>query len=208
MPTQVAEIIDVQNLAGQEILNVFHFVDTTGAAEILDLVADFATDYVASVKGLQNEAVSHTGIRYRIVAPTAELTQEYTAGYPYTGELTDAVLASCDAWSMKWNLGSTVVLAGGFTGHLKRGGMRLGGIGESQVAGNTVPSPFTTDWTGTTWPLLANPGETDWNLCVASFLDGARARQHTVQAYALVTGTSVPSPSTQNTRKVLRGRTS
>jgi hypothetical protein len=205
---QVAQIIDVQIDRGQEVLNVFHFVNLDGAGDIIDLVTAMGTGYVANVKGDQNAGIAHTSQRYRIVSPTAELVQVYTTGYPYTGELTGEELASCDALSMKWNLGSTVVLAGGFTGHLKRGGMRLGGIDESRVNGNNCTSDIITSWIGTMFPLLSDPVDGEWLLCVASYLNGARARQDTVQAYALVTGTSEPSPSTQNTRKVLRGRTS
>jgi hypothetical protein len=48
----------------------------------------------------------------------------------------------------------------------------------------------------------------DFEFIVASFLNAGRVRQHTVQQYAPVLGTSAPAPSTQNTRKILRGHIS
>jgi hypothetical protein len=102
-----------------------------------------------------------------------------------------------------------VILAGGFTGHIKRGGCRIGGITEDEVNGDALVSGIGTE-VQTWFAELANPGTDAFLLCVASFLSGnppSRPRQHTVQEYALVTGQVNPAPSTQNTRKVLRGRT-
>ena len=207
MVAQVAQIIDVQSLAGQEVLNVFHYVDTSGAASLATLVSDFEVDYMTSVANMQTNQLAHIATRYRIVSPTAGLQQTHTLSSPHVGQQSDNdPLASCDAYSVAWTLGATVVLAGGFTGHLKRGGARIAGPTEGLVSGNVCVGAALATWP-TAFGNLQAPGSGGWQLVVASYLNGARVRQTTVQAYCLVTGTSVPSPSTQNTRKVLRGRT-
>jgi hypothetical protein len=203
------ELIDVQDLAGQEVLNVYHYLDAAGTVEPLDLMDGFVTNTLPGIVQFQTNNLEHTALRYRRVYPSADLTQEYTVGLPVAGGLnTGDDEPSSTALSMKWGIGATVVLAGGFTGHIKRGGMRLGGAKESMIVGNDVASGVPAEWAGT-FPLIADPiGDASVVLIVASFLNGARVRQHTVQSYSIVTGSSAPSPSTQNTRKVLRGRTS
>jgi len=204
---QVAQIIDVQLFGGQEILNVYHFVDTSGVASIPTLVSTYISDVVPLMADLQSVRCTHTGIRYRQVYPTAALQHTTFISPPTAGaDSANQDLASCDALSIAWDLGDTVVLAGGFTGHLKRGGTRIGGSTEGFVNGDTCPSAAITAAATFVTELLL-PGTGPWQLVVASFLDGARARQPTVQSYAIVDGGSAPSPSTQNTRKVLRGRT-
>lgn len=208
MAARVAEIIDVQTLAGQQVLNVLHFVDPAGTGDLPTLVDNYVTSVIPLMKVFQTPSLSHVAIRYREVSPTASLILESTTGLPIVGTATGTVdLASCDALSAKWTLGATVVIEGGFTGHLKRGGIRTAGSGEEHVDGNTCTSGTITSFAAFVSELL-NPGTDVFQLCVASFLNGARARQTTVQAYSIVSGASAPSPSTQNTRKVLRGRTS
>jgi len=208
MVARVAEIIDVQTLAGQEVLNVLHFVDPAGTGDIDVLVENYIESVIPLMVAFQTPSLTHVAVRSREVSPTASLTQTTTTGLPVGGAATGTVdLASADALSAKWNLTGTVVLAGGFTGHLKRGGIRTAGSGEEHVDGNTCTGGTITSFAAFVSELL-NPGTDVFQLCVASFLNGARARQTTVQAYAIVSGASAPSPSTQNTRKVLRGRTS
>lgn len=209
MADQIVELIDVQQLAGQEILNVFHYLDTTGALDPAVLAADYVANAIPALVNFQSSALTHVAVRYRQVYPAALLTAELAISPVIPGDDSSSpVLASCDAFSMKWSLGGTTVLTGGFTGHLKRGGMRLGGITEQMVDGNVAQGSYATGW-GTIFATLAVPSS-GWQLVVASYLSGnskPRPRQSTVQAYATITGTSVPAPSTQNTRKVLRGIT-
>lgn len=207
MTTQVAEIVDVQHYAGQEMLNVYHFVDTSGVASIPTLVSTYISDVIPLMVGVQSSDLSHDAIRYRQVYPAATLTLTQAISPAIAGaDSTGDNLASCDALSGAWTLGATVVLAGGFTGHIKRGGTRTAGVRENLVVGDVTTSACNTSWAAWVAELLL-PGTGPWQLCVASFLNGARVRQTTVQSYALVTGSSLPAPSTQNTRKVLRGRT-
>lgn len=208
MPAKIIQLIDVQSYLSQEVLNVFHFVDPTGVGDEDVLVSDYVSDVIPLVTGFQNDQLTHVAIRHRQVYPTAELTQEFAIVPPLAGSATGTEpLASADALSFKWTLGATVILAGGFTGHIKRGGARTSGAYEAQVTGNTVnPAIFAgcAAWVAE----LRNPGTDAFLLCVASYLDAARVRQETVQAYCLVSGGSAPGISTQNSRKVLRGRAS
>jgi len=208
MVAQVAQIVDVQSLVGEECLNVYHFVDTAGTGEIADLVSDFLSETIPLIRAVQTDQLTHTAIRYRLVAPTDTLTATFPISPPQAGlDTTTAALANAYALSMAWALGATVVLSGGFTGHLKRGGARTPGPSEGMAEENGVTSTTATNWAAA-FASLQNPGTGAWQLCVASYLNGARARQTTVQSYALVIGSSAPAMSTQNTRKILRGRIS
>ena len=207
MVARVVEIVDVQNLGGQEVLNVFHFVDPAGTGTIATLVSDYVTDVIPLTAALQTADLTHTAIRHREVYPTVTLQLTTAINPPVAGTASAGdTEPSAVAASMQFILGSTVVLAGGFTGHLKRSGARIGGIGEGAILGNTMVSGFIT--AANTWfAEIVQPGTDVFLLCVASFLDGARTRHASVQSYALITGLGVPGPSTQNSRKVLRGRT-
>jgi hypothetical protein len=208
MAAVVVEIIDVQSLFGQEVLNVFHFVDPTGAGTAATLISDYVAHSQNLMKVAQNSLLTHTAIRYRTVYPTASLMLTSTAGLPVAGGDVNTPTDSATAFSFQFFLDTTTVLAGGFTGHIKRGGCRVAGCSSGDMNANTPPGgAIATDFAA--WIVtLMNPNAGLFHLCVASFLNGARVRQHTVQSYALVTGASPPSFSTQNTRKVLRGRTS
>jgi hypothetical protein len=208
MVAKVVELIDVQNYYGQEILNRYHFVDEDGVADEATLVSDYVTDVLPQMLGLQTADLSHTEIRHRQVYPTAELTVAYTTGFPIPGTASGADdLPSFFAGSIKSQPGPTVVLAGGFTGHIKRSGIRVAGILENMVNSQGFVSSQVTQYA--VWLAeLQDPGTDPWLLCVASYLNGARVRQPTVQSYAKIIGFSAPSPSTQNTRKLLRGRAS
>lgn len=208
MAAKVIQIVDVQSLFGQEILNVFHFVDPSGVGDPLVLCSDYVAHVIPAIKIAQVTGLTHTALRWREVYPTAGLTATYTTGLPIAGLNGGAAADSATAWSVQFLLGATVVLQGGFTGHLKRSGCRIGGADASNMSGNSLPgSGILTAFSSWATNIL-NPGTDAFLLCVASYLDGARVRQPEVQSYALISSASAPSYSTQNTRKVLRGRTS
>jgi hypothetical protein len=206
MTAQIVELIDVQSYFNQECLNVFHFVDTTGVADPTVLVSDYVTDVIPLATAMQSDGLTHTAIRYRVVYPTAELTQEVPISPAAAGALTSDALATFYAASSKWTgIIPTVNLIGGTLPHIKKGGVRLPGMVEGQAEGEEFASAFVTAWLA--WfAELKDPGTDAFLLCVASFLNGARVRQPTVTQYAVVQGTSDPSPSTQSSRKILRGR--
>lgn len=207
MTAKVIELVDVQNLFGQEVLNVFHFVDPAGTGDESVLVSDYIDNVIPLAAALQTADLSHVAVRHREVFPNVTLQLTTSINPPVAGTaVAGDTEPSSTAASMQFVLGSTVVLAGGFTGHLKRSGCRIGGIGEDAIAGNSMVSGFIT--AANTWfAELKQPGTDVFQLCVASYLNGARVRQPGVQSYALITDLGVPGPSTQNSRKVLRGRT-
>lgn len=208
MTALVVEIVDVQDFAGQQVLNVFHFVDPSGVGDPAVLLSDYVSDVLPLMKVLQDDTLTHTTLRWRTVFPTASLQLEYTTGLPVAGTDPGVALASCVAASFKWILGSgTVNLVGGTLPHIKRGGARIAALDEGNVTGNFTDSLYNTAAAAFVAELL-NPGTDAFQLCVVSFLNSSRVRQHTAQQYALVTGSPVPAVSTQNTRKILRGRTS
>jgi hypothetical protein len=208
MATQIAEIVDVQQYLSQQLLNVTHWVDPTGLLDIADLVADYKANVVPLIAAIQVPGCAHTDLRYRIVTAPPSLILDEPISPPVVGTNGTIGADSCDALSIKWTLGAgTVVLAGGFTGHIRRGGHRIGGYEADGTVQNTVSAGFITLVRTYTNELLTSQGG-GWLLCVASFLDGARVRQPDAQAFALVTAASDPGASTQNTRKFLRGRSS
>jgi len=208
MTAKVVQLVDVQSLFGQEVLNVFHFVDPTGVGDPLVLCSDYVAHVIPAIKSVQNPNLSHTALRYREVYPTAALTATYTTGLPIVGTDGATPTDSATAYSVQLLLGATVVLQGGFTGHLKRSGVRFAGCTTDQMSGNSLPPSGVQTAVAAWFTAIQNPGTDAFLLCVASYLDGARVRQPEVQSYALITGASPASFSTQNTRKVLRGRTS
>jgi hypothetical protein len=206
--TQVCEIVDVQMFGGQEMLNVFHFVDTSGVASEATLVSDYANHVIPLIKIPQTSSLTHTAIRHRLVAPTDELMHTTPISPPVAGGDANTPGDSYVAYSVQFFLGTTVVLSGGFTGHLRRSGCRIPGPTIDSMDANAPPDAGILTAFANWFGQLVNPNGGAWNLCVASFLNGARVRQHTVQSYALIPSCSTPSYSTQNTRKVLRGRVS
>jgi hypothetical protein len=166
------------------------------------------------VKAFQAVPLTHVGVKVRQVYPTSALVQEVPTVPPIAGTDGNVPADSYMAYSFKFLLNpATVHLSGGFTGHIKRGGCRIGGITLSGDGENTVSSGVVTAAAAWGAAMLTNLA-TDFQLVVASFLIGnptpggpPRARSETVTSYTLVNDISVPGPSTQNTRKVLRGRT-
>lgn len=211
MVASIVEIVDEQLLGGQQILNVFHYLSADGSGVEATLVTDYIDNVLPLVTQLQHEDLSHVAIRHRKVYPTDTLTSETPIVPPIAGVITGSdALASAYAISAKFLPGDTVVLAGGFTGHIKRSGARIGGVAEGSFDGNALATGIAAE-VQTWFAELQDPSEDgSWVLVVASFLSGnppTRTRQTTVQSYAILTGQINPAPSTQNTRKVLRGRT-
>lgn len=210
---QIAEIVDLQTYQSQQILNVFHFLDEDGVADIATLASTYISDVLPLMQPIQSTSLQHSEVRYRRVYPDASLMHSTTTGLPVAGSYnTGDLLPSFYAGSVKWNLGDTTVLSGGFTGHIKRGGARVGGQMEGMVDSAGYNSPVTLAYRAWIEELLL-PGTGPWELVVCSFLIGnhiphgpARARSSTVTSYCPVVSGSDPSPSTQNSRKVLRGR--
>jgi hypothetical protein len=218
MAVKIMQLIDQQTFQGQAIENVFHFVDEDGVADMNAFPAIYVADVLPLITPAQQVGCVHVNIRYRQVYPTATLFLDHPISPTVAGGDPGDPEPSSVAASVKWLLGNpTVVLAGGFTGHIKRGGARIGGVSNSFSSGNTIAPehvPLYAAWAAE----LRSPGSDTWQLCVASYLLGnpvapvppathavPRDRSETVTAYTIVTGASAPAPSTQNTRKFLRG---
>jgi len=210
MVAQVIELLDMQNLNGQEVLTAYHFLDATGALTPDDLATNYQADVIPEFAAFQSSDLFHHNVRVRRVFPTADLALDHavTPTVPGTVSGTDDMPAFT-TFSIKWIIGATVQLAGGSTEHIKRGGKRLPGGRESQFHGDTITDVNTIAFVADYVTALLNMDAAGWDLVVASYeLPGATPRrQHTVQRYAPVLGGSPPSPGTMNTRKVLRGRT-
>lgn len=214
MAIQIVQIVDLQSYAGQQIENVTHWLDTTGALDPTALLTDYKANIIAAMKAVQHTSLTHTALKYRQVYPAAALQQESVISPAVAGTDGNDPAASFVAYSLKFTLSTaTVVLSGGFTGHIKRGGMRIGGVTNDATEQAGVSAGVITS-VATLGTRLTTAQGGGFVLVIASYLIGnkvlggpPRARSHTVTSYALVTGVSAPGASTQNTRKVLRGRT-
>jgi len=213
MVAQIIELVDVQIQSGQEYLNVTHWVDPDGGGDVDALLTDYHDNIVPLMQAMQHTSLTHTGLRYREVYPTAGLQAEQIYGTALAGTDGNEPAPSFQTLSFKFApVPTTTVLSGGFTGHIKRGGMHVGGVTVSGVGGNVVDAGLITAGAALGTGLLATQGGT-FDLCIVSFLIGnkvrngpPRARSHTVTAWCGVNDISAPSWSTQNSRKVLRGR--
>jgi hypothetical protein len=221
MATRIVELLDVQLNAGQEMLTRYHFQTVDDAALEADLVDSYITDPMPILATSQNQALAHVSIRHRLVYPTAELVAETPISPPLSGgDATDPAPPNA-TYSLKWTLGPTVHLGTDAGKHISKGGKHLPGVSMSQMDADALtPGPFNAaiaNWVTHLRDMTAGT----WNLVVVSFevtpshmVDTTTTRTITkavvspiVTKYAPVTGASVPSVSTQNTRKVLRGRT-
>jgi hypothetical protein len=208
MADVIWEVVDRQVLASEACLNVFHFLDSSGVNPVTDLLDDLIARYIPAAAALQHSSLVHQDLLYRQVYPSQQLQHTYSVGLPIAGSLSGSdVAANAFALSMAWLIGSTTNLGGGSPPYLKRGGMRLPGPTEGDLAGNTCGPSVVSAWAAAFATLTPVAGG-DFEFIVASFLNAGRVRQHTVQQYAPVLGTSAPAPSTQNTRKILRGHIS
>lgn len=212
MAATVYEIADMQTYLGQNVENVFHYVDSAGSTDIDGLLDNYVDDVLPLVTPLQSTELSHVALRYRQIYPAATLTLERAITPAVDGVESGDPLASYYAASGKWTLANpTVDLESGSFPHILRGGVRICGVVESNVAANAMVSGYISAWAD--WVAeLRNPGAGAFLLAVVSFLGpgprGSRTRMETAQQYTIISGGSEPAPSTQNSRKFLRGRAS
>lgn len=214
MAIQIVQIVDLQQYYGQTIENVTHWVDTTGVLGTTTLLTDYQTNIIGAMKAVQHPNLTHTSLKFRKVYPTADLQQEKLLVPVVPGTDGNDPAVAFAAYSLKFALDpATVTLSGGFTGHIKRGGMRIGGITNDATEEAGVSAGVTTSL-ATLGTRLTTAQGGGFLFVVVSYLIGnkapggpPRARSHTVTSYTLVTSVSPPSASTQNSRKVLRGRT-
>ena len=221
MAAKIVELIDVQLLNGQECLTRFHYLDADGVADEAVLVADYITDVVPLAKVFQSTVCTHVAIRHRQVYPVALLQQETPIVPVVAGVDGDPAANDCLSYSIKWGIGDTTYLTGGIPPHIRKGGKHLPGVttsyaDEEPLTGGGIDTAIAAWFTE-----VKDPGTDPWQLIVASFDLGRSHRvkvgttvtittpapSPTVTKYALVLSASLPSVSTQNTRKKLRGRT-
>lgn len=206
MTAQIYKIADVQTYHSQQVLNVTHWYDSAGTGDPLALCAAYVSSIIGAMRPVQNTSLQHIALIYKLVYPTAGLQHTYTAGLVVAGTYaTGDELPSFFAGSVANVISDTVWLVGSSSKHIKRSGYRICGQSEGMVDSAGYNSPVTSSYRSL-GSALETTLATNYNYVVASYLDPARARHDTVQAYALVTGHSDVSESTQNTRKYLRGR--
>lgn len=210
MPVQIVELVDFQNLNGQECLTVYHFADATGVLDPGNLAANYQADVLPEMVSFQSSDLFHYNLRVRRVYPTADLGLDHAITPTVPGGVSGTDdMPGFTSFSIKWQIGPTTWLVAGRTDHIKRGGKHLPGMRESQAHGDTIVDANTIAFCADYVTALLNMDAGGWDLVVASFVTpGSPSVTHkTVQGYAPVLAGSPPSPGTQNTRKVLRGRT-
>lgn len=208
MVAKVVELVDVQQLRGQEVLTRYHYFDADGVADPAVLVADYITDVVPKFAAFQIPAIVHTAIRYRTVYPAVGLQREVGISPAYVGQWPDTQpVPSFVSYSIKWQISDTVYFTAS-TKHINRGGKHLPGVPgagiavETDLVGGDIQALINT-W----FAEVKDPGTDPWQLIVAHAPATINKVPQVIQYYATVTGQSPASIGTQNTRKVIRGRT-
>lgn len=221
MAIKIVELIDVQLYRGQQCLSRYHYLDADGVASEGVLVSDYINDVLPLIRPIQSNELQHVAIRHRQVYPTATLVNETAIIPAVFGSNTGPGGPSYATYSLKWTIGDTTPLSGAEPHHIKKGGKHLPGITEDQLGGDAGISPAAQALIVTWFNEVKDPGTDPWQLVVVSFEVSRSHKVNTpttetitkavqstvVTKYAPVTGASPASASTQNTRKVLRGRT-
>lgn len=220
MPAKIVELIDVQTLSGQQVLTRYHYLDADGVADEDVLVADYVTDVVPLFIQFQTTSITHIAIRHRQVFPTVALLKETPISPGVVGGNGTDPAPSFATLSIKYTIGDTVILDPAVSGHIKKGGKHLPGVSEANMIGDGGVAAPAIAAVAAYFAEAKDPGTDPWQLIVASFELVKSHRVHTattetitkaqmsqtVTKYAPVLAASPPTVSTQNTRKVLRGR--
>jgi hypothetical protein len=221
MPAKIVEIIDVQLIGGQQALSRYHYLDADGVADEAGLVGDFLEFVVPATAAFQTTQVQHVALRHRQVYPTALLVQEVPISPAVSGANGSAAGPPNASISIKFGLGDTTYLTGGTPPHIRKGGKHFPGVDLLHMDPEALMDATYNALVATWFTQASRPVGDPWGLVVVSFeltrshtVDTAATRtitkaqqSPTVTKYAPVLSASVPSVSTQNTRKVLRGRT-
>jgi hypothetical protein len=221
MPAVIHEILDVQMLGGQQCLSRYHFVDPDGVGTEEALINGYLSSCLPAVCALQTAATKHIALRHRQIYPAANLPAEVAISPTQSGGNNNPPSEDFLSISVKWALSQTVPLENAEPHHIKKGGKHLPGV---SVNNENEPAVYDANFNALVqawFATLLSPSGANWQLCVASFETAKSSSINTpttrtitkaqTQAvatkYAIVLSCSGASISTQNTRKVLRGRT-
>ena len=208
MVAQIVEVVDVQTYYGQQVLNVYHFLDADGVADPAALIPVIDADVTPLLVPVQSTNIQHVALRWRLVYPAVGLIQEYTVSPAKNGTNTGQDAPASTAYSVKFTIGETVHLGGGTdTKRIRASGKRICGVNVLNESGNAVVGSAITTGIASWFAELLSPGEDNW-VPVAVHLPFVKGvPQQPGTKYAPILGASAPGLGTQNTRKVLRGRT-
>lgn len=208
MVAQIVEIVDVQSYFGQEVLNVYHFLDADGAADPAALIPVFDADVTPLLVPTQGVALTHVALRWRLVYPTVGLIRDHTVSPPKAGTNSGTAAPSMLAYSLKFTIDETVHLgSGGSPRRIRASGKRICGVNTSDEDGNSVPGSGLPALFATWFAELLSPGSDNWVPVAVRMPFTRGVPQVPASAYAPIIACSNPGLGTQNTRKVLRGRT-
>lgn len=128
----VIEFVDEQVLAGQTILNIYHYViDGTDVTES-NIVSALKSLLVDKVCVIQSTSLEHVKMTLRNLTDGVSLYEE-TYSTPYTGLRSGEYLPSFAAWAFKLNRSSRAT---------RNGQKRIAGVAEGDIQGDSPAAAF------------------------------------------------------------------
>jgi hypothetical protein len=214
VPVSILQITSVASLFGQQVLNRWHFVNLDGAVDVSLVLPSFTTEVIAPLMNDLSSDITMTELLYRIITDPLQPQRSYGVGYPIVGVQGQPSAASFVAVTVKWAPGPTVVLSGtGPVRRIRRGGKRIAGVPQPQLAGDVWNSTFLSAFAA---PFDNYLGMSDGGFlpCIAGFpvqppppSDPDDPTLQIPDRYALIEGVSLKSQAgSQVSRKVGHGR--
>lgn len=139
MATQILSVTSVATLLGQQVLNRWDFVDTSGAAVPGDIVAPFMSDVITPYAAWVVDDMGFTELRYRVITNPLAPQQIHAISPVVNGSDASEAGPPFVAATIRWIFGPTVVLTAEVPQRrIRRGGKRIAGLGEDRMEGNNL----------------------------------------------------------------------
>ena len=125
------ELVDVQTIAGQEVLNVYYYINNNvlnGGATAEDLAEAFEAQVLPSILAVQVELLTHTELRVKNL---------YTPSDAHVLALSESGAIATDAFPTFDAVGFRLVQG---NGAIRNGAKRIGGIPEGAATDGVIDS--------------------------------------------------------------------
>jgi hypothetical protein len=210
---QILEVTLVGQLAGQQCLNRFHFVNPAGTGDPTDVLAPFVTDVVTPLASGATAEATWDELLYRVITDATTPGNAYSITPAAVGaEAGDAALSFASV-TVRWNIGATaIILAETPQRRIHRGGKHIGGLIEGYIVDQHI-TPACHTWAANVAEGYLGMSDGGWIPCVVGFEKIPVPRPHPLppeytvpNKYALITGYLInPNLGSQVSRKVGHG---
>lgn len=142
MVNDILEIASVGTVAGQLLINRWHFVNPAGGVDPAPVLPAFVTDVLQPYAAAATTDVRWTALLWRIITDPLSPQNEYLITPDLVGVSGNAGVPSIVAVTCRWSLGPTTILAAEVPqGRVRRGGKRFAGLDDAGVVVNALTSP-------------------------------------------------------------------